>query len=134
ERAGRWMRSSPLLIEAVEVALRAAELTGGDVDPTVGRELELAGYDRDWRELTAASGEHRPPPQEPIIARVRSGWRSIAVDRASCMVRIGRGVRLDLGATAKAWAADRAAVAAFASAPCGVLLSVGGDIATCGRA
>jgi FAD:protein FMN transferase len=134
ERAGRWTRSSPLLIEALEVALRAAEVTGGDVDPTIGRELELAGYDRDWRELTAASAEHRPPPLEPIIARVRSGWRTIALDRASSMVRIGRGLRLDLGATAKAWAADRAALAAFDAAACGVLVSVGGDIATCGTA
>ena len=47
--AGRFVPVSPLLIEAVQVALRAAELTDGDVDPTVGNALVLAGYDRDWR-------------------------------------------------------------------------------------
>ncbi len=38
------------------LALRAAELTDGDVDPTVGQALELAGYDRDWRLLEPPCG------------------------------------------------------------------------------
>jgi thiamine biosynthesis lipoprotein len=45
-----------------------------------------------------------------------------------------RGIRLDLGATAKGWAADRAAEAAALAAGCGVLVSIGGDIATSGTA
>jgi thiamine biosynthesis lipoprotein ApbE len=140
--AGRSTRAGRLLIEALEVALRAAELTDGDVDPTLGRALELAGYDRDWR-LLAPPIEHDPvvadergpaAQREPaVVARVRAGWRTVAVDRASCSVRIPAGVRLDLGATAKAWAADRAAVAAAEASGCGVLVSLGGDIATCGR-
>src|SRR5271166_52721 len=48
---GRLTPVSPLLIDAVQVALDAAELTGGDVDPTVGNALVLAGYDRDWAQL-----------------------------------------------------------------------------------
>ncbi|HXQ01108.1 MAG TPA: FAD:protein FMN transferase, partial [Solirubrobacteraceae bacterium] len=43
---GRPVQIGELLMEALELAVRAAELTGGDVDPTVGRALELAGYDR----------------------------------------------------------------------------------------
>jgi FAD:protein FMN transferase len=133
--AGRPLRASPLLIEALEVALRAAELTSGDVDPTVGLALELAGYDRDWR-LLAAPGALAAPLQQPerptITARVRAGWRTVALDRASSSIRIPAGVRLDLGATAKAWAADRAAVAAAKATGCGVLVSLGGDIATSG--
>ena len=43
---------SPLLAEAVAVALRAAQLTDGDVDPTVGAALADLGYDRDFAELT----------------------------------------------------------------------------------
>ena len=39
------------MVEALELALRAARLTDGDVDPTLGRALPLAGYDRDWQEL-----------------------------------------------------------------------------------
>jgi thiamine biosynthesis lipoprotein ApbE len=130
-RAGRPVQASPLLIEALEVALRAAELTGGDVDPTVGRALELAGYDRDWRLLRAPLDEPEPPA---ISARVKAGWRTVALDRPTSSIRIPRGVRLDLGATAKAWAADRAAAAAAAASGCGVLVSLGGDIATSGPA
>jgi thiamine biosynthesis lipoprotein len=129
---GRPVSASPLLIEAVEVALRAAELTGGDVDPTVGRALELAGYDRDWRLLAAPRGE--PDCRYALTARARSGWRTVSLDRASSSIRIRGGIRLDLGATAKAWAADRAAEAAAAAAGCGVLVSLGGDIATSGAA
>ncbi len=33
------------------LALRGAALTDGDVDPTIGRALELAGYDRDFELL-----------------------------------------------------------------------------------
>ena len=54
------MAISHLLTEALELALRAAELTDGDVDPTVGAALELAGYDRDWGLLnTPAPGDPR---------------------------------------------------------------------------
>ena len=133
-RAGRTVSASPLLLEALEVALRAAELTGGDVDPTIGLALELAGYDRDWGMLAAP--RHAAPAGEPkrgqITARVRSGRNTVTLDRARGSVRIPSGVRLDLGATAKAWAADRAALAAAAETGCGVLVGLGGDIATCG--
>ena len=128
---GRPTPASALLIEALEVALRAAEMTDGDVDPTVGRALELAGYDRDWNLLAASRGEPEPPA---IIARVHTGWRTVAVDPITSTIRIPAGVRLDLGATAKAWAADRAAEAAARATGCGVLVSLGGDIATCGEA
>jgi thiamine biosynthesis lipoprotein ApbE len=131
-RAGRYTQVGPLLLEALEVALRAAELSDGDVDPTVGRALELAGYDRDWRLLDPPAG--RPEPPAVLAARIRSGWRAIAIDRAGASVKIPAGVKLDLGASAKAWAADRAAAAAQRTVGCGVLVSLGGDIATAGAA
>jgi FAD:protein FMN transferase len=124
-------RVGPLLLEALEVALRAAELTDGDVDPTIGRALELAGYDRDWRLLSPPDEPTRPEPAS-VVMRLRSGWGTVRVDRAASLVLVPAGVRLDLGATAKAWAADRAASAAAAAAGCGVLVGIGGDIATCG--
>ena len=53
QAAGQPVPVSPLLAEAVAVALRAAELTGGDVDPTVGEAIVAAGYDRDFTLIPA---------------------------------------------------------------------------------
>ena len=53
---------SPLLAEAVAVALRAAQLTDGDVDPTVGGVLADLGYDRDFAELTPPGTVARAGP------------------------------------------------------------------------
>jgi thiamine biosynthesis lipoprotein len=130
--AGRPVRVSALLLEALEVALRAARLTDGAVDPTVGLALELAGYDRDWR-LLAPPGEVSARSCA-ITVSAGPGWRKVALDRAGSWIRTPGGVRLDLGATAKAWAADRAASAAAEVAGCGVLVALGGDIATAGPA
>ena len=63
------------------------------------------------------------------------GWRR----RASWTRRRGRrrlpdGALLDLGATAKAWAADRCAELIADRLGCGVLVSLGGDIAVAGPA
>jgi thiamine biosynthesis lipoprotein ApbE len=139
--AGRTIRVDSLLIEAVEVALRAAELTDGDVDPTVGTALVFAGYDRDMQLLDcispATGNAHARACRSPAMApRVRAtllcGWRAVELDRERCTLRIPRGVKLDLGATAKAWAADRAALAIHETVGCAVLVSLGGDISTAG--
>jgi FAD:protein FMN transferase len=126
ERAGRWTAIGPLLMRAIVTALRAAELTEGAVDPTVGAALVAAGYDRDF-----AAGLREP---ETVALRRVPGWRTVALDRAGGRVRLPRGARLDLGATAKALAADRAARAAADACGAGVLVSLGGDIATAGVA
>jgi FAD:protein FMN transferase len=156
---GRPVRIGELFMEALELAVGAAELTGGDVDPTVGRALGLAGYDRDWRLLTPwedrvgngppgsdttrnnaprngtarnAVAIDRTRRADTIAVRRLSGWRAIALDRERACVQMPRGVRLDLGATAKGWAADRAAADAARASGCGALVSIGGDIATSG--
>jgi thiamine biosynthesis lipoprotein len=131
-RAGTTVRVSALLFEALELAVRAAQLTDGDLDPTVGRALELLGYDRDWTLLDRSGGDS--PGAGTIVARPVAGWRTVELDRARSSVRVPSGVRLDLGATAKAWAADRAAAAAARAGGCGALVSVGGDVATAGAA
>jgi thiamine biosynthesis lipoprotein len=46
---------------------------------------------------------------------------------------VPRGIWLDLGATAKALATDRIAARAAEAAGCGVLVSLGGDVAVAGR-
>ncbi len=137
---GAVVTVSPLLRDAVQLAIGAARVSQGAVDPTLGEALVAAGYDRDWRELTAV------PADAPLIAgdrlvvhRRRTGlWETIELrDQDPPTIRLPRGVALDLGATAKALAADRAAAAALEAAgpdTPGVLVSLGGDIATAGDA
>lgn len=117
-----------LLAEAIEVALAAARWTGGRVVPTAGAALAACGYDRDCALVEAAgeSGNAIPPPG-PL-----PDWRDVHLDGA--LLRIPSGTLLDLGATAKALGADRAARAAAAAldGPGGVLVSLGGDLAVAG--
>jgi len=119
---------SPLLAEAIGVALRATRLTSGDVDPTVGGAMSAAGYDRDFS-LIPADG-----PAITLTARKIPGWRAVRLDRRARLLSMPAGVRLDLGATAKAWAADRAAAKVASRLGCGVLVGLGGDIAVAGQA
>ncbi|MBV9853484.1 MAG: FAD:protein FMN transferase [Streptosporangiaceae bacterium] len=117
---------SPLLAEAVAVALRAASLTKGDVDPTVGAALSALGYDRDFGQIS------RSGPPLPVAVRAVPGWREIRLDTRTRQLTLPAGVQLDLGATVKAWAADRSAARIAASLGCGVLVSLGGDTAVVG--
>jgi thiamine biosynthesis lipoprotein len=66
------------------------------------------------------------------MRRRRFLWRAVELARDPDRVRAPEGVTLDLGATAKALAADRAAKAAHLACGAGVLVSLGGDIATSG--
>jgi thiamine biosynthesis lipoprotein len=125
--SGQPFEAGPLLAEALAVALRAAELTGGDVDPTIGRALTGLGWDCDFSILVSRTERER---FEVVPA---AGWRSIAMYDG--IVEMPAGVEIDLGATAKAFAADRAARAAsLASGDAGVLVNLGGDLAVAGAA
>ncbi len=123
---GRPVRVSATLMGALEVALRAAAVTAGRVDPTVGAALVLSGYDRDFAAVRGSRVRR-------IRAAVVAGWDVIELDPQAGTVRVPAGVTLDLGATAKALAADRSAERALsASTATGVLVNLGGDIATAG--
>jgi len=124
---GRSVRVSPLLATAIDAAQRAARLTDGAVDPTIGQAIRVAGYDDDFSRIAARGG--------PINLRAWRvpGWQAIRFDRRLQTVLLPAGVELDLGSTGKALAADLGARAALAAAGTGgVMVSLGGDIATAG--
>jgi thiamine biosynthesis lipoprotein len=124
---GRQIPISALLAQALAAGLRGARLTNGAVDPTVGTAVRLAGYDRDFASILADG-----PPISLSVNQV-PGWQAIQFDEAARIVSIPPGVEIDLGATAKALAADLAAAAAHeAMGAGGVLVSLGGDIAVAG--
>lgn len=128
--AGAGRHESPvsaMLGEAIATALRAAELTDGAVDPTVGGAVRNAGYTVDFGALA--------PDGAPIAMTVHPvpGWRRIAYSPATRLVEIPAGIEVDLGATAKALASDLAAGAASEAVDGGgVLVSLGGDVAVAG--
>lgn len=125
---GSWMPASRLLREALAAGIAAAEVTGGAVDPTVGASMCALGWDADFRVVASRA---RPAHIELVPA---AGWRRIEIDDACGRVRVPAGVLVDLGATAKALAADRAAAAAYRTTGSSVLVDLGGDIAVAGPA
>ena len=125
-KGGHPLKISPLLAEAIAVGLRAARLTDGDVDPTVGAAMSAVGYDRDFEKI-----EPNGPPLRLTVRKV-PGWQQVRLDGQTLIMPAG--VQLDLGATAKAWAADRSAARIAARLGCGALVSLGGDIAVAGPA
>jgi thiamine biosynthesis lipoprotein len=125
-RSPRPVRVSPLLADLIAAALEAAGQTGGDVDPTVGAVLCGLGYDRDFAALT---GRQVAPAVRVFPA---PDWRAVTLRERE--LTVPSGVLLDLGATAKAVAADRAAAAVASGLGTGALVALGGDIATAGPA
>ncbi|MBE8519689.1 FAD:protein FMN transferase [Amycolatopsis sp. H6(2020)] len=151
--AGKQVRVGPLLAEALGVALRAARLTGGLVDPTVGAAVRALGYDRDFALVSgdrhtatasaplaagesgqpaSASGERHTVADDHGEPTPAPGWHRILFDPVHRLVVLPRGVHLDLGATAKALAADRAARRIHATVGCGALVNLGGDLRAAG--
>jgi FAD:protein FMN transferase len=122
---GRVTAISGLFAQAVGAALRAAEQTGGLVDPTVAPALVALGYDDDF----AAVPTDAPDRVSGVPA---AGWRTVELDARRRLLRLPPGCRLDLGATAKALSADRAAKAIAAATGSPTLVHLGGDVATAG--
>jgi FAD:protein FMN transferase len=122
--AGRPVPVSELLAEAIAAALRAAELTDGAVDPTVGAQLRALGYDKTFTELTPQAQRRAPVPAP--------GWRDVAFDPGTRILCTSAGTSLDLGASAKALAADHAAARCLRATGRGVLVNLGGDIRVAG--
>ena len=127
--AGQQVDISATFAELLTASIRAARLTGGDVDPTCARALTDLGYDRDFAEVRAAGDG---PPRLTAAAGPVPGWRSIQLDRRKRQARLTNGAQIDLGATAKAWASDRCAEQIASQLDCGVLVSLGGDVAVAG--
>ena len=118
--------ASPTFAAALRAALHAARITDGLVDPTVGSALVANGYDADLDVVRARAGFVRSR-----VAEV-SGWENLEIDESD-RVTVPAGCLIDLGATAKAFAADTIAGMLAARLPGGFLVNLGGDIAVSGR-
>jgi thiamine biosynthesis lipoprotein len=127
--SGSQVRVSPDLCELVELAVAAAEDSGGLFDPTIVGALEAAGYDRSIELIR--QDQHRPTPSRVAAPSMQQSWigsraLDIRVDRQERTVTLPGGVRLDLGGIAKGWAVDRAAAMLDTLGP--GLVNAGGDL------
>ena len=100
-RVGEAVSASPILFEAIRFALLVAEETEGAFDPTVGREMEMRGFNRDHRT--------RHIVQTPLAPAAGVSYRDVELDPARRTIALGRPLVLDLGAVAKGFAVDMAA-------------------------
>jgi len=117
-RPGQWVEVSWSFVTVLTAALDAARMTGGLVDPTMGRAIKAAGYDRWAGQATSTS---------PDVHRGK--WRGVGIrpGRGQAQVRIAAGTELDLGSIAKAWLADRLATTVYRAGH-EVCANMGGDI------
>ena len=127
-RAGSMVPVSRLLVDLVDVSLVAASISGGAVDPTVGAAVVAAGYDQDIE----AVRRRRAPAILTAAADPAPGWQKVQLNRKLAMIGVPEGSALDLGATAKAWTADRAALVISKRHGCAVLVEIGGDLRAAG--
>ena len=120
--------SSPLLLEASRSRCARPRTTGGLVDPTVGRALRLAGYDRDFALVRGATATRSVPRVRavPGLARGRARPRAPrrSASRRASSSTSARPPRRSPPTAPRAAAAARAGT--------GVLVSLGGDVAVAG--
>jgi thiamine biosynthesis lipoprotein len=118
DAVGTIVKISAPFAAMLELALRAARLTDGLVDPTIGAAIEAAGYDRDFSELTRSA--------DPAEAAARGRWRSLRLRQT--LLHRPRGVRLDLNGVVKGKTVDEALALIDGDG----FVSAGGDIAARG--
>ncbi len=123
--AGSWVRLSPPTLGLVSLAVRAWEVTGGLFDPTVLPALESAGYARSFGAPQADSPVDSVPMPTPGCA---------GIEFRRDMVRLPRGVRIDLGGIGKGYAADLIVAELIAAGAAGVSANLGGDLRVSGIA
>lgn len=118
EHSGQWTAVGAVLFAAITEARRMALLTDGLVTPLVHDAMLAAGYTVSFDRLHNAQRR----PAEKVV-----DWRELRLRRDSKEVFIPAGASLDLGGTAKGWAAAHLADQLEAYGPCCV--NIGGDVA-----
>lgn len=144
---------SVLLAQLIRTALEIAESTDGDVDAAIGPTLAHLGYDEDVASLLSPTrlAETQVAVDPQLTTR---GWQR-PVDTRQFQTEFARraslptwrslrwrdgqlfgpaGLVLDLGVCAPAFTADRLAKTMSTEFGCGVLVDIGGDLATAGPA
>jgi len=120
------VRVSDDALFVVGKALEYARLTDGAFDPSVGPLVKLWGI---------GTESARVPSRPEIDSALRLvDWRKVTVDRAAKTIRLGeRGMRLDLGAIAKGYAADEVKRILADGKVKAAIVDLGGNVYAFGR-
>ncbi len=125
--AGVWIQVDPMTWTVVMEALRWHRLSGGAFDPTIGPIKALFRFSREdtveW-------------PSENALAEARNrvGTENLQYDREGMRLAWKRdGMRFDVGAIAKGYAADAAADALRARGVVNALINIGGELRVLGE-
>ena len=124
---------SPLMRRVIEAGIRAAEATGGLVDPTLLGQLEGAGYVGHFDQPGPALSDALAlaPKRRPAGPSPQSSWRLVRTDRRTSTVTRPAGVRIDPGGIAKGVFADE--LAAVLSGHDAFVVECAGDLRLGGR-
>jgi FAD:protein FMN transferase len=97
----------PLMARFAQAVRSAGSMTGGLVDATLLRDVELAGYTDDLTApLALAAALELAPARTPARAAAPGRWRRVEVDLANGTLVRPPGVELDSGGLAKGLFAD----------------------------
>ena len=97
---GVAVRVSDILFETTKLAIALAADTDGAFDPTIGARMEARGFDR----------EHRTGRTVRSSVDAGATWRDVILDDDARTITLARPLVLDLGAVAKGFAVDMAAM------------------------
>jgi len=124
---------SPMMRRVVDAAVRAADATGGLVDPTLLTEIERAGYDSHFEEdgMPLAVALALAPDRAPGGPSPDSSWKLVRTDRRAGTVTRPPGVRIDPGGIAKGVFADE--LASLLTGYGAFVVDCGGDMRLGGR-
>jgi thiamine biosynthesis lipoprotein len=95
---------SAMLFEAVRFAIEVAEETGGAFDPTVGKQMEQRGFDREY-----STGTRMRPDRALDSSAPSATYQDVELDAEHHTITLRQPLLLDLGAVAKGLAIDLAA-------------------------
>jgi thiamine biosynthesis lipoprotein len=105
---GQPVPVSDILFEAVRFAIMVAEETDGAFDPTIGRQMEARGFNREFR-----TGDyiHTSAASDGIVSYpdCAVSYKDVELNQERRTITLRRPLTLDLGAVAKGLAIDTAA-------------------------
>jgi len=100
EANGDWVSVDEETFTLIKASIRFAQITDGAFDPTLGKLIELWGFD--------VMKPHLPTDDEIKETLKHSGYKNVLFDDKNMRVKLLNGIKLDLGGIAKGYALEKA--------------------------